>query len=40
MEATCGSAAVPLKGRIRKSLKWGMVKDKSVTVVEAPRATV
>jgi hexulose-6-phosphate isomerase len=33
--ATSGVAAVPLKGRIRKSLKWGMVQDKTVSVVEA-----
>ena len=29
--------AIPLKGRIRKSLKWGMVQDKTVSVVEAFR---
>jgi L-ribulose-5-phosphate 3-epimerase len=49
VSATAGAAAVghlvsppvtqaaSLKGRIRKSLKWGMVKDKSLTVVEAFR---
>ena len=37
LAATSGTAAVPLKGRIRKSLKWGMVKDKSLPVVEAFR---
>jgi L-ribulose-5-phosphate 3-epimerase len=35
--ATSVAGAVPLKGRIRKSLKWGMVQDKTVSVVEAFR---
>src|SRR5688572_17456742 len=29
------NAAGPLKGKIRKCLKWGMVQDKKVSVVEA-----
>lgn len=35
--ASHAAATSPLKGRIRKSLKWGMVKDQSLPLVEAFR---
>ena len=35
--STSVAGAIPLKGRIRKSLKWGMVQDKTAPVVEAFR---
>ncbi len=34
---TSASADTPLKGRVRKSLKWGMVKDQSLPLVETFR---
>ena len=37
LAAPSATQAGSLKGRIRKSLKWGMVKDKSLSIVEAFR---
>ena len=39
LAAPPANGAGPLKGKIRKCLKWGMVQDKSLPLVEAFRMT-